>query len=972
VDRVVVKEPLKGEFFNLVQKACLPGIWSKGVALARSDSVLVDNIRDGNLVFRVKVADRPVTPKVTLWPDDDDWFCDCNDRNDVCAHVAAVVIFIKTGKEIDAKSPSQNHTAELNYRFYRLEGKLYLERWIVQSGVKEERLTSSLVSLIGGISSGRLRAPPVAATQSDFALDSILMSQQKSALDRAFWVVLFKELASCSNITLDGIPITVASKPIQFRICLSDEANGFRLKMEEDPSVTEFFKNGVVLCGTVLRGIESFLVSPEERAMISGDGRFFSFHQTRELVTEILPALEKKVAVHVQSQRLPKAKQVVPRIVLRLDRANDSDTLSVIPRLEYGNEKDAAEANEILVSDPVEEKRVRRQLQHDLQLVPGQQVYFHGEAAVNFVLKLGTWETQGDGVESFRLQETLDPRVYLDSGKFELMFESDHGSKKADPNRVFQNWRENLNYVPLLGGGWARLPKDWLEKYGERIQEFLDAKRLNDELPNYLLPQAQAFCDEIGQSVSLSVRRFNENIHQLKAMGRAELPKDLTADLRSYQMDGVNWLCFLRDGHIGALLADDMGLGKTLQSLCAIRGRTLVITPTSVLQAWAEQIQKYRPKLTYSVYYGSQRQLDSKIEVTITTYALLRLDKNRFNQEKWDTIILDEAQIIKNPDSQVSKAVHSLDADFKIALSGTPVENRLEDLWSQFQFLNPGLLGSLETFQEQFATPIAKGDATAAERLRQRVRPFILRRLKKDVAPELPPRTEKVLYCELSSTEREIYEAILASTRSEVIEKLETGGSVFAALELLLRLRQACCHTSMLPGQVSQSSSKLDLLIETLQDSVESGHRALVFSQWTSYLDLIEPQLKNHGISFSRLDGTTRNREELVLEFQKETGPSVMLISLKAGGVGLTLTAADHIFIMDPWWNPAVEDQAADRAHRLGQTNPVLIHRLVAQGTIEERILEMKKLKQQVAEAILQGTGAATSVTRDDILSLLM
>jgi superfamily II DNA or RNA helicase len=828
------------------------------------------------------------------------------------------------------------------------------------------------VSFVGGVSSGRLRTLQVAATQSDFALDSLLISQQKSGFDRASWAILFKELANCSNITLDGIPITVASKPVQFRVCVVDEGNGFRLKMEEDTSVTEFFKNGVVLCGSVLKGIESFPLSLEERAMISGDGRFFSPSQTRELVTEILPALEKKVAVHIQTRRLPKVKQVVPRIVLRLDRAKEDDTLSVVPSVAYGNDKDPKEQNEILVSDPIEEKRVLRQLQHDLQLVPGQQVYFRGEAAVNFVLKLGTWEAQGDGLEAFRLQETLDPRVYLDSGKFELTFESQHGSKKADPNRVFRNWRENLNYVPLLEGGWARLPKNWLEKYGERIQDLLESKRLHDELPNYLLPQAQAFCEEMGQSVSESVRKFNENIHQLKAMGKADMPKDLRADLRSYQTEGINWLCFLRDGHMGALLADDMGLGKTLQSLCAIRGRTLVITPTSVLPAWAEQIQKYRPSLSYSVYYGSQRQINPKVDVTITTYALLRLDKDRFNQEKWNTIVLDEAQVIKNPDSQVSRAVHSLQADFRVALSGTPVENRLEDLWSQFQFLNPGLLGSLETFQEQFATPIAKGEVSAAERLRQRVRPFILRRLKKDVAPELPPRTEKVLYCELSSDEREVYEAILASTRSEVIEKLETGGSIFAALELLLRLRQACCHVSMIPGQVSQQSSKLDLLVETLQDSIESGHRALIFSQWTSYLDLIEPQLKNHGISFSRLDGTTRNREELVSAFQKETGPSVMLISLKAGGVGLTLTAADHIFIMDPWWNPAVEDQAADRAHRLGQSNPVLIHRLVAQGTIEERILEMKKLKQQVAEVILQGTGAATSVTREDILALLL
>ena len=419
------------------------------------------------------------------------------------------------------------------------------------------------------------------------------------------------------------------------------------------------------------------------------------------------------------------------------------------------------------------------------------------------------------------------------------------------------------------------------------------------------------------------------------------------------------------------MLCDDMGLGKTLQALCAIQGRTLVVTPTSVLHSWEQQIRQFRPALTVSIYHGSDRRLDETSDIALTTYALLRLDSQHLTQHKWNTIILDEAQTIRNPDSQVTQAAHLLQADFKIALSGTPIENRLSDLWSQFNFLNPGLLGSQETFQEEMAAPISSGDNTALGYLQKKIKPFILRRLKREVAQELPERTETVLYCELSPEEREVYESLLASTQKEVLEKLEGGKSVFAALELLLRLRQACCHISLIPGQTSTRSSKIELLIQTLEKSIGFGHRALIFSQWTGFLDLIEPSLRLAGISFSRLDGSTQNRAEIVDEFQKSSGPKVMLISLKAGGVGLTLTAADHIFLMDPWWNPAVENQAADRAHRIGQTNPVLIHRLVAENTVEDRVLRLQEVKSRIAQAVLEGTSGATALTREDLLSLL-
>jgi SNF2 family DNA or RNA helicase len=334
-------------------------------------------------------------------------------------------------------------------------------------------------------------------------------------------------------------------------------------------------------------------------------------------------------------------------------------------------------------------------------------------------------------------------------------------------------------------------------------------------------------------------------------------------------------------------------------------------------------------------------------------------------------VVLDEAQNIKNPESQVASAAFRLRAGWRVALTGTPVENRLDELWSQFHFINRGLLGGRQDFRERYSDPIAQGDALAAERLRTRIRPFILRRMKGEVARELPPRTDMVLHCELSAEEREVYEAIRAATLSEVVARLEQGGSVLAALEALLRMRQAACHAALIPGQSAPGSSKLEVLLEALGNVVAEGRKALVFSQWTSLLDLTEPHLRTAEVGFTRLDGSTRDRAAVVREFQDPDGPSVLLVSLKAGGTGLTLTAADHIFLLDPWWNPAVEDQAADRAHRIGQDQPVMVYRLVASDTVEERILALQERKRGLAEAALGGAQGAAPLTRDDLLELL-
>ena len=412
------------------------------------------------------------------------------------------------------------------------------------------------------------------------------------------------------------------------------------------------------------------------------------------------------------------------------------------------------------------------------------------------------------------------------------------------------------------------------------------------------------------------------------------------------------------------------GVGKTLQAICILSKPSLVVAPTSVIYNWEREIKRFRPSLTVCVYHGLRRTLLEDADVVLTTYALLRQDEEKLQSRHWKVAVLDEAQNIKNPDSQVAKAAFGLQSQFRLTLTGTPIENSLEDVWSQFHYLNRSVLGSRKTFLENFSKPILQGDAPTVARLRRRLKPFILRRMKSEVAAELPPRSDLVLYCELNEEERIVYDSLLNSSRSDVLQKLNQGESLFQILEVLLRLRQASCHLGLIPGQLAETSSKIERLVACLKESVSEGHKALVFSQWTSLLDLIENILKREGLAFDRIDGSTRDRGAVVDRFQGDKDIPVLLLSLKAAGTGLNLTAADHVFIVDPWWNPAIEEQAADRAYRIGQTKPVMVYRLVAKDTVEERILLLKEKKRALASAVIEVSGENFKITRDDLLAL--
>ncbi|MBS1985831.1 MAG: DEAD/DEAH box helicase [Bdellovibrionales bacterium] len=977
-----------------------------------------DSVNNEEIILRVILKNKPVSPRVTLAIKDLDWFCDCGDRNDPCSHVAAAVIATKRG---DLQAPAARNATPtptfgnkispaalaaalptskfVEYRFCRSPQGPTFERVLV-TGNQESPITGSLLSAVTGSQSGRLPGPRMSATKADFSADYVLKARGRSSglLDKDTLHNLLSCLEDCPTVTLDGKPVKTSKRPAGMRTRLVDEGRGFRLQRYQNTEGLEHLGHGVMLDHGVMRPLEASKLSEQEDKLLAGDGQFYPPERAAELVTDILPALQKKTPIDIRTQRLPRIVEIPPRVVLHLEK-EDNDTLSIVAKLMYGDPplaqvntdnnqlirlgRDTPERMaDVVLRDPNAERQALQKLRIDLNLQPGRRVQFHGQAAVKWVKALKGWDLMGNGHAAFMPTARIEPRIDIRGNtEFNVSFDAlgpaldgkqSPLAGRVDPARMFRAWRDGAEFVPLIDGGWAPLPVDWLRRYGKRLSDLLAAKDAHDKIPAHLAPELADLCDDMGQSYPDALTQLKQGLTNFEGIPDYPLPKDLTAQLRAYQKKGVNWLSFLRESKLGALLADDMGLGKTLQTLCAIQGRTLVVAPTSVLQNWAAEIQKFRPGLKSSVYYGPQRTLDSTADVILTTYALLRMDLEKLSAQEWDTLVLDEAQTIKNPDSQVARAAHQLPGTFRIALSGTPIENRLDDLWSQFRFLNPGFLGTRESFREEYINPISRGDEVTSARLRRRIKPFILRRLKRTVAPELPPRTETVLRCELSTNERELYDSLLIATRKEVMEQLEAGGSIMAALEVLLRLRQACCHPALLPGQREASeSAKVQILMETLEESLEQGHRSLIFSQWTSFLDLIAAALKTRNIRYSRIDGSTQNRQDLVNEYQSPDGPPIMLISLKAGGTGLTLTAADHVFIMDPWWNPAVEDQAADRAHRIGQQNPVLIHRIVAQDTVEEKILLLQKKKMELAAAVLDGSGAAVSLTRNDLLDLL-
>ena len=525
-------------------------------------------------------------------------------------------------------------------------------------------------------------------------------------------------------------------------------------------------------------------------------------------------------------------------------------------------------------------------------------------------------------------------------------------------------------YLQLQDGDFVRLEQR-LQQQLQNLGELLEPHGQAFRISSLAVPALQDI--EIGnlhtdEHYSQVLNRFQET-----AQFRAPIPRTLQAELREYQEVGFRWLAQRAKLGAGACLADDMGLGKTIQALALMiqeeaQGAHLVVCPTSVTRHWVDQMQRFCPTLEPLLYEGSGRRAMLEDlqpgQVVVVSYRILLSDQRQLSAVDWHIALLDEAQTIKNPKSKTARACFLLKANIRLATTGTPIENRVTELWSLFRFLNPGLLGSLASFQRRFEQTFERANRP---RLRRLVAPFLLRRMKSDVLKELPERTELTLTVELSREERALYESI----RRTAQEQLEEGNTV-QLLAHLTRLRQACCHPRLLVPDSEVSSSKIRAFLELLDHLRDGHHRALVFSQFTTLLDLLEEPLKDRGIEYLRLDGATppASRQARVTSFQNGQG-DLFLISLKAGGTGLNLTAADYVVHLDPWWNPAAEDQATDRAHRFGQTRPVTVYRILARDTIEEKVLRLHGHKRDLARDILSGGPDSAPVGLKELRALV-
>jgi hypothetical protein len=1017
-----------------IRRACASGLWSKGVSLARAGAVAVESRAADEIVLRVRSPGRPVAATAVLYPGGGEWECDCPSRVDPCEHVAAAAIALagaEAGGEVragDARAaapdgggagtggapvagaalPRPAPTTDwlrVGYRLSRAPDGLRLARVLVAGGAGAETpLAGTLTALLADPA----RAARLQAEEADLQADRLIgTGAPRAVLSPMKLEGLLRFLSGSDRVRLDDLPVAISDEELLPQATLSDAgaagAPDVRLTVVADPRVRAVVSPGVALCDDDGRAT-LFRLGDTERSgawwQNLPEQKTFAAAQRGQLVAEVLPDLARRMAVDVRSRRLPRVtRELAPRVVLQLDQI--AGGLSVLPALVYGSPPVARiDGNKLVylrgpvpVRDPAAEQKAVERLRDQLGLLPGRRTSFSGADAPRFVEQLRRWrgDLAGDAAGIVKPAVALVPALRLTGGAeagepgaaigFDVSFTAAGagtiGGREAggsvDAAAVIRAWKEGLGIVPLAGGGWASLPLAWLQRHGQMVADLLAAREADGRLARHALPALAALCAELEHPPPPGLDRLAPLVEGFDRLPDAPPPADLTASLRAYQRQGVSWLAFLAGAGLGGILADDMGLGKTLQAMCVFPAgtRTLVVCPTSVLFNWRAELLRFRPGLKVAVYHGAARALDATADVTLTSYALLRLDAAALGAVPWRAVVLDEAQAIKNPDSQTARAAYALPASFRLALTGTPIENRLDELWSLMHFANRGLLGGRGDFAERHARPIADGAAGAAEALRRRVRPFLLRRMKQDVAPELPPRTDAVLRVELGDAERAVYDAVRAAAQRDVLALLDSGKGVMKALEALLRLRQAACHPALVPGQTARTSSKLEALVDALATARDEGHKALVFSQWTSLLDLIEPALGRAELPFARLDGQTRDRGEVVARFQAADGPPVMLVSLKAGGAGLNLTAADHVFLCDPWWNPAVEAQAADRTHRIGQERPVFVYRMVAIGTVEERILALQDSKRALMEAALGDGAAAAALTRDDLLQLL-
>lgn len=539
----------------------------------------------------------------------------------------------------------------------------------------------------------------------------------------------------------------------------------------------------------------------------------------------------------------------------------------------------------------------------------------------------------------------------------------------------------------LPNGEIAIIPDAWLIKYGDLFA--LSETHGEQEKPMLKKHHINLVSElEEGNLAKVQMSDRLRNLQSFTGIKDYALPAQFKGTLRPYQKAGYNWLRFLNEFHLGGCLADDMGLGKTVQTLALLQsekekgnaGTSLLVMPTSLIYNWEMEASKFTPDLKILTYTGTLRNKDvsrfSKYDLILTSYGITRLDIDVLDKFYFNYIILDESQVIKNPTANIAKAVMQLKSRYKLTLTGTPLENTTLDLWSQMTFINPGLLGGQTFFKKEYQLPIEKkADEAKTKKLNGIIRPFMLRRLKSQVATDLPEKVENIYYTNMSAEQEQKYEEVKSFYRHKILELIDKegiGSSRIQILEGLTKLRQISNHPRMVDSHYTGSSGKLEDVSHMIENALLEGHKLLVFSQFVKHLEIMKEMLKDRKIPFAYLDGSSTDRQEQVEKFNKNPDLKVFLISIKAGGLGLNLTEADYVFILDPWWNPAVEAQAADRAHRIGQKKKVFTYKFITRNTVEEKILTLQKHKLKLSENLIQNEeNVVKSLTREDIEMLM-
>lgn len=960
-----------------LRKATPSAAWRVGERTFEAGRVALRSIEDDGEEYIFSVTIGPSASDVTLWPNEPDWEVEPEVPTRGSAHAVAALLAMEAGVDgLSAAAVPPKIVIALRTRG---------ERLAVQGFIDED---------------GDRRAAPVplpGSLRADKQIDHLLRMAKTwtgSQVPPRSYKPLLNALLECDVVELDGEVIQASRRGLDMVVVVDRFGPGFRLRLQDNEEALRVFPGEptLVLSKERIQPRGYGDLPPLERHRLSNPV-IYGPHELALLTSSRLPQLEKMLRV-IRLDDVPETSSA--GLVLRLDLMPSPGGMEVQPRIVYGEPPVAELIGSGLVPlgglsqfparDMREEHQLTEQLRRELGMRPGERRVSLGADAARFVRDRlpafsGTVHASVD-LDRFAVRKAFAVDVQMRGQRLDVQFQS--GESMVGLRRVVDAWQRGHELVSLPNGGFAPLPAEWLGQHGATALHLLDGAADGGPLPRHLAPVAVELLEAEGAEIPPDLAGLASVLRGAGGVPDLPPPDGLLAELRPYQGTGQAWLRVMEQQGLPCVLADDMGLGKTLQTLTMIladvgKGPTLVVAPRSVLRNWQDEAARFTPALRVAQLHGPGRTRTlvgmrrGELDLIVTTYGVVRQDAEALSRINLRCVVLDEAQAIKNPDSKTARAARSLTARHRLALTGTPIENHLSELWSLFNFLSPGFFGSRRHFDETFGKNATAGDPHALEALRRRVRPFVLRRLKSDVAKDLPPRTDIVLRCPLSPVQRAAYDTVLRGS-AQSLDSADRRPRRMKVLEILTRLRQASCHSGLLPGgDAAAASGKLDLLLEHLVPIVEEGHAALVFSQWTSLLDLVEPRLEEAGIDFLRLDGSTRNRADIVDQFQKSDGPPVFLISLKAGGTGLNLTRADHVVHLDPWWNPAVERQATDRAHRIGQERPVFAYKLVSEGTVEERILALQQRKTALADAVLEGQGvtALSDIELEDLLEPL-